>query len=326
MINHSLTFQHKSNWIQKNAVILTTSENMVLVVKELIRSVGWNMTGQAKNVEQAIQYIQTGRANLVIIDDRQDLPAISAVRELISHPLGVITPILTFLMDKNLREQNSLSKLAHLKVAPKPVTPSSFYNSFQNLIRHWDQQEMLAIRLGASKAAKTDAQTNLAIFTRLSEIASIRDLVARPLSLTQFQMGHIKEAEKTILLRIAEKPSDLGLIITLGHIYLHSAMPKLANRIFKSAYTKNQDSNLLIPDIILSALLMEDYPQCVNFLNILVNREYMPSFTSQFLGRTLFGSGLHRQSAFILGTQDNLFRKIEAQWKTSQDFSADKAG
>jgi len=326
MINHSLTFQHKTKWQEKNAVILTNSENMYIVIKDLMQRVGWTVTVQAKNIQEVFQSLLSGQANLIVIDDHQDAPSTLAVRDIIAHPLGAITPMLVFLLDKNKKEHLPISNLAPLRVGPKPLTPTSFFNAFQSLIRLWEQQEMVALRLGWAKAVKTDPPSNIAIFSRLMEIPSLRTLVSRPLALTYFKLGQVKEAEKILLTAIKEKPTDLGLVMTISHVYGNSAMEKLANRILKSAYVKNQDSNILIPDILQTAMLMGDYQQCINLLNTLINREFMPSYTSHILGRVLYGAGLHKQSAFILGNQDQIFRKIEAQWKQPSEQSLNKVG
>jgi hypothetical protein len=51
----------QNSGLQQNAVIVTTSENMFLVVKELIRQVRCNLITHTNSIEVALQYIAQGK-------------------------------------------------------------------------------------------------------------------------------------------------------------------------------------------------------------------------------------------------------------------------
>jgi hypothetical protein len=316
----------QNSGLQQNAVIVTTSENMFLVVKELIRQVRCNLITHTNSIEVALQYIASGKATLLIIDDGNEKPACSAVREIISHPIGQLTPLLVLLMDRNIKEAEPLSHLAKIKVAPKPMTSSSFPPVFRSLLRIWSTDEMIELQLATTRIRKSDLAGSCEIFESLKKSADLTPMISRAHALTLQNAGQITSAEKVLLDQIKAFPNNIGILTTLGQLYMNAAMPALADRIFKKLNEKFLGTVTFIPDLIQTGLLLNNYDQVVDQLRILIKNEYMPGTTSKLLSRTLYAAGRKKEAAYVLANLDNEFKRIEFQWTEILTSQLEKAG
>ncbi|MEI8025524.1 MAG: hypothetical protein WCI18_04165 [Pseudomonadota bacterium] len=305
---------HTEN-INYSAIVLTTSENMYLVVKEFLKHTKCSVTAQTASVQTALQHLHSGRANLLVIDDGNDTPSTAYVREITSDPIGLLTPMVVLLMDKNANETIHLSHLAKMKVTSKPLTPSTFPPSFAKLINLWSTNEMKEIRektklsLSASLADRND------MLQSLLKYPDTACLVARAIALNLHQMGKIKEAEAILLEYMRKNSHDVGLLTTLGHVYLMSAMPLIANKIFSKIHSKFNESTIAIPDLIQTHLILDEFEKTTELFRVLCKKNYMTSQTYRQLGRLLYASGRHKDASYALASQEGIYRQIEMKWK-----------
>ena len=232
----------RNTWATRGAVLISTSENMYLVIKELVRGYRWNLVAVTTNSEAALRYVYANKASVILIDDSVDNPSIASARAIMSDPIGCLVPIMCLLMDKHDRETTPLEKLGKIKVAPKPVTPTSFAPLFQGLIKLWETKQFAALRTIRNKVMKAPLETQIQGYEKLKSLTQVSHLAVRAKALTLLPAGQIKEAEKECLTLLKDRPSDLGLILTLGDIYMMASMPALANKLFSRT---SRDSPLL---------------------------------------------------------------------------------
>jgi hypothetical protein len=310
---------HESNLHTANsnytAVVLTTSENMFIIVKELLRHTKCTVMAQTASVETALQYLYTGGANFLIIDDGNESPSTAAVREITSDPIGLLTPMLVLLMDRNANETIHESHLGRIKVARKPMTPSAFPPSYSKLVNLWSAPELQEIREKTRESLNTTLSERVEILQTLLKYPEYACFVARAIALTYHRMGKIKEAEGTLLEQMKKNSHDIGLLTTLGHVYLTSAMPSIANRIFTKIHSKFNESTLAIPDLIQSHILLEEYEKTTELFRILIKKDYMPTHMARYLSRILYARGYQKEASYVLANQPNLYRQLENQWK-----------
>jgi hypothetical protein len=316
----------QNSGLQQSAVIITTSENMFLVVKELIRQVKCHLIAHTSSIEVALQYISSGKATLLIIDDGNEKPACSAVREIVSHPIGQLTPLLVLLMDRNIKEAEPLGHLAKIKVAPKPMTSSSFPPVFRTLLRIWATDEMIEVQKAAARVRKSDVAGSCEIFESLKKSVDLTPMITRAHALTLQKAGQITNAEKVLLDQIKAFPNNIGLLTTLGQLYMTAAMPSLADRIFKKLNEKFLGTVTYVPDLVQSGLLLNDYDQVVEQLRFLIKNEYMPASTNKFLSRVLYAAGRKKESSYVLAGSDGEFKKLESHWMETLTTQLEKAG
>ena len=314
---------HTDN-INYSAIVLTTSENLYLVVKELLKHTKCSVTAQTSSVQSALQYIYSGRANLIIIDDGNDTPSTAYVREIISDPIGILTPMLVMLMDKNANETIHISHLAKIKATRKPLTPSTFPPSFSKLINLWSTNEMRDIREKTKLSLTASLGDRNTIFQSLLHYPETVCLVTRAIALNLHQMGKVKEAEAILLEQMKKNSHDVGLLTTLGQVYLMSAMPQIANKIFAKIHSKFNESTIAIPDLIQSYIIMDEFEKTTELIGILCKKGYMSNHAYRLLGRILYASGRRKEASYILAKQENVYRQIETKWKETLSEAMEK--
>ena len=96
-------------------LISAISENMYLVIKELVRGYRWNLVAVTANAEAAMRYIHANKASIIIIDDTTDNPRLLLYVQL-GDPIGCLVPVMCLLMDKHDREATPLEKMGKIKV------------------------------------------------------------------------------------------------------------------------------------------------------------------------------------------------------------------
>lgn len=305
---------HTEN-INYSAIVLTTSEDMYLVVKEFLKHTKCSVRAQTASVQTALQHLYSGRANLLIIDDGNDNPSTAYVREITSDPIGLLTPMLVLLMDKNINETIHLSHLAKMKITSKPLNPSTFPPSFAKLINLWSTNEMKEIREKTKLCLKASLGDRNVLLQSLLQYPDTACLIARAIALNLHQMGKIKEAEAILLDYMRKNSQDVGLLTTLAHVYLISAMPLLANKIFAKIHSKFNESTIAIPDLIQTHLVLDEFEKTTDLFRILCKKNYMNSQTLRQLGRILHASGRLKDASYALANQEGIYRQIEIKWK-----------
>lgn len=307
----------ENTWSSRGVVLVSTSENMYLVIKGLIQVYNWNTVAVTSSPTTALDYIKSGSASIVVIDDSLDNTSISSLRTIMTDPIGCITPILCLLMDKNGGETSTIQRLGQIKVVPKPVTPASFAPLFTQLVKTWETKPLTVLRNVLTKIHHAPDDVKIKTYDKLKNIEQISHLVTRTKALTLLYNGQLKEAERECLVLLKKRPHDLGLFITLGDIYIRSAMPQVAQKLFERAAEKFSDSVLVLPDIAQSAYMSGKIERAIAALRMMYNKEYMQDKSISFLGRILYAEGRLDEAALLLGSHQLTFNDLEKTWKSA---------
>jgi hypothetical protein len=313
----------RNTWATRGAVLISTSENMYLVIKELIRGYRWNLVAVTSNAEAALRYVYANKASVVLVDDTVDNPSIASIRAIMSDPIGCLIPVMCLLMDKHDRETAPLEKLGKIKVAPKPVTPTSFTPLYTGLIKLWETKQFAALRTIRNKVIKAPLEVQIQGYEKLKSLNQIAHLAARAKALTLLKAGHVKEAEKECLTLLKDRPSDLGLILTLGDIYMAASMPFLANKLFASANNKFDGSLITLPDMVQSSFITGQHELAIECIRKMINKEYLQEKNLAFLGRLLYSEGRMEEAAILLGNNELLFKELDNTWKGAVNSNTD---
>lgn len=314
---------YKNTWATRGAVLVSTSENMYLVIKELVRGYRWNLVAVTANAEAAMRYVYANKASVIIIDDTTDNPSIASVRTIMSDPIGPLVPVMCLLMDKHDREAQPLEKLGKIKVAPKPVTPTSFTPLYTGLLKLWETKQFVALRTVRNKVINAPLDVQVQGFEKLEGLNQVAHLAIRAKALTLLKAGRVKEAEKECLNLLKDRPADLGLILTLGDIYMRAAMPALAHKLFASANNKFDGSLITLPDMVQTSYMIGKHDLAIECIRKMFNKEYLQDKNLAFLGRLLYSEGKFEEAALILGSHELIFKDLDDTWKAAVNANTD---
>lgn len=160
----------KSTWPRQAAIVVSDSPNVHMLLRELLRSYQWTVIDSTPSVERAVALVKQGQAFLVIADDTQSRPAIKLLRHLVSDPISVCTPVLSFLLESHKHETGAMSRMGRPQIVDKPLTPSKFIPGFVNLVKMWEKEPLLTLRKANYHFLAGNDGQGLRMLIKLSEI------------------------------------------------------------------------------------------------------------------------------------------------------------
>jgi tetratricopeptide (TPR) repeat protein len=268
----------------------------------------------SQSIEGAVEAVNSGRAYLIIVDDTVEEPAVSALRQLISDPICCCTPILSFLLDQHLGDAAALARMSPLEIVGKPLTPSKFLPAFKSLVQKWETWQFLTLRMGIQQYLRAGLEPGQVAMKKLVGLENILPIVAQNLSIMFRNRGELVDAEKILLHALKKNPKDLGLMLSLGDLYMNCSMPKMALRLFQGARTIYGDTMAVYPDLVQAALSLGRFQEAAEFLATMHRRDFRTSETLDFLTRVNFAEGRLAEAEKILANKTGLYRKIQATW------------
>lgn len=130
--------------------------------------------------------------------------------------------------------------------------------------------------------------------------------------------GKVKEAETTLLSALKRSPRELGTMIGLADLYMHTAMPKLAHRLLSGARQRYNQSMGVIPDLVQASLLMGDMDDAIANLQAMLKAQFMEEETSAILARILFSEGRESEAEKVLNNNRAAFKRIQSGWANAE--------
>ena len=145
----NLTNRFKNLWQKQTAVVISTSSNLHLVLRELLKPYQWSVLEPTDQPSEAIRLILDGSADLIIVDDSQQLPLARSLRLVLSTSEAVLTPVLALVADSQNHPMTILRHFGEPTILRKPLTPSRFAPAFASLIKRWEEPKHLGLRQAA---------------------------------------------------------------------------------------------------------------------------------------------------------------------------------
>lgn len=317
----------KNSWPKQAAVVISDAPNMYMILKELLRNYNWRVATTTSIVQDAIEIILSGEAFIAIIDDHNENPAFSIIRQLMASPYTCTIPTLTFSSDQNVLEQPALQRMNQPEIIEKPLTPAKFIPKFQALIKLWETTPYFLLRQSVYQILTNNEEQGIKILKVLAEKeSSVKHMAIQVLATYLFRIKHDpKSAEKLLLASLKQSNKNLANIMTLGDIYLHSSMPKLAQRLFLSAKNTLPNSYSIFPDIVQASVILSEMDLAVEHLMTMFNKNFMPSTALSFLSRIMVSEGKEDHAETTFGIKRSILTKIQSSWEDSDDLPIERA-
>ncbi len=315
----------KATWLTRSAVIVSDVDGVHRMYSQLTQRFQWNVTDTTKSLEQAIELVQTGGANLIIIDDSVTSPSGFHARALLNNTAALCTPILALLLPQRSNESLLLNKCG-FEVATKPVTPAAFLPPFGELLQRWEKPSFATLRrLGYLLNRVTHDQLLGALF-KLMEQEPIHSLCVQILALELRRIGNFKDAEQALLSSIKKDPKQDGRFLSLVDLYLHAAMPKLAHQLLTTLKNTNGISRLIAPDYVQSALMIGQLNTALECLGQLAKGANPDPTSIDFYARLLFSAGRDDEAEQLLAQSGRSFKKFQQKWLNADSSGLPAAG
>jgi hypothetical protein len=304
----------KSKWPSKQLAIISSSQNLQMHLKELLKSHGWEIAISTASIEQVIQSAEIGEISAIIVDDSSETPSANIVRVLRSNIITAVTPTISFILDSHEKEFKAIKSLGPITLIEKPLTPIKFNKAFKEMIKTWEQNSFVALRLASYQYIHRGPQVGHEAMTKLLGFNSILPMVAHTMSLYYLENNNPSDSEKILLHALKKQPKHLGLLLALGELYMHATMPHLAHKLFSIAKQNYGNSMVILSDITQAAIALNKYTEAE--LNLMEMRAHhlQEQHITEFIASIQFAEGRQDQTEKMFKTKKNKFKKYNEQW------------
>lgn len=296
-----------------------------MLLRELLRTYQWTVIDSTPSVENAVSLVRQGQAFLIIVDDTLQIASVKHIRYLLSDPVALCTPILSFLVEGHKNETTAIQRLAPIEVVEKPLTPSKFIPGFVRLVKNWEKEPLASVRRANYQVIGGNEAQGLRTLLKLTESNLVGNLCSQAFALHLRRLGRMKEAEGVLLKALKAAPRELGNIIALSDLYLNAAMPKLAYRLLNGAKQAFAQSLAVYPDLVQAALLLGHIDDAIGSLYQMHKGGFMEEETASFLARLLFAEGREAEAEKILNSNKTAFKRIQSGWTAAEQHNSNPA-
>ena len=306
----------QSTWPCKTAVLVSQNDTASNTLRQSLRQKGWELADRVPTLHQALKEIRNGGADCICVEDSPSLPAGMVLREMALDPVGLLTPVACLVSEQHLGDYNAIAKVGYTAAIQKPLTFDSFNNSFNRLIAVWERKQFVPLRtrmrplLHSSDGLKTFATKAI----KMMALDEISPLVAPALAQIYFRNQRLKEAETILLGQIKKGGNNLLSIIVLGHIYMHSAMPHLAHRLFQNVQQQFRGCLFILADLAQAKLMNEELEEAALLLKRMAYFGYMGEQTEEALCKLYLAMNDSTSAKSSLKSRPGLFRKFAGSW------------
>ena len=298
---------------RKNALIVGAESNLHSIIKNLINTYDWNIEFPSCSAEQAIGYLNETKVNALIILDSPAVPAAESVRILRRDLRAIITPTMCILGNISKAEQDLFSKIHRLEVVCKPITTSTFYPIFKQMIKTWELPAMRALQQYVSKSNNDNRDVTIQILTKLLEVPETSALACMTLLHLHGQAGNYLEAETMLVATFKKSPSSPALLAICGWFYLDAKIPAHALRFLEKIKQLAPRATLLNLDIASANIATGNYDAALLALLDWDTANTGNELVPNYIARLALATG-RQNSLSASELSPLLLRKVSEQW------------
>jgi thioredoxin-like negative regulator of GroEL len=310
----SLPNAKKSSWPDMTATVASTSENITLVLREIVKNSGWRVSNNTGYLDAALGELQHGYASLLIIDESPDLTGPEAVHTLISHPVGRLTPCLVILAEFSRMEAMYYKSVLGVMPVVKPLTPSKFLPAFDDLKRQWENPIFTIARKCAAAMTKGDFESVKPVLLKMTTVPTIEVYAATALSQIYLSEHKFKDAETILLQTFKRSPKSMGLLLSLARFYISAQMPHNALRFLERLKTSCNGTTLFAFDIALTALTLGKVDMALEHLTEWHRQHPGCQHVVQNIAKLLVAEGRAEDLEELLELNKALSKRIVDRW------------
>jgi len=311
-------------WPKKSAIVVSDSPNLHMLIREMMRSYQWTVIDTLPSISKAAAAVNEGMANLIVIDDTVESPAIGHLRYLLSNTVTVTTPCILFMRESSDEDLEAIKSMGRPAILQKPLTPSKFIPAFSNLIKLFETPDYKSLRQAGYHLRNQRSVEGFKVLLKCRENPQSTHLATQALAILLRQANKIKEAEK-MLIECLRVKRDIGTVLSLSELYMHASMPSLVHRLLLGAAKTFSDPICLYPDLMQAAIMMGRTKNAIQYLYHMRDKNFMPEATNAFLARLLYSEGREVDAEGILNNNKAIFSKLQESWTRAEADKIDLA-
>jgi tetratricopeptide (TPR) repeat protein len=299
--------------VRKTALMIGAESNLHLIIKNLVKTYGWNIDVPSCSPQQGLRYLHNTKANALIIVDSPAFPAAESIRYLRRDLLAIVTPTMCILGDVGKVERELYAQIHRLQVAAKPITTSNFFPIFNQMIKVWEQPALRALQQCVSRLTKDNLEVTIQILTKLLQVPETTPFACMSLSLLHCKAGNYLAAESMLIAALKNSPSNVAVWAICAWFYMDVKIPAQALLFLGKLKQFAPSATLLNLDIASASIAAG---KCDDALIALIDWNHANSGNDavpNFIARLALATG--RQSSLSSEEVSSvLVRKVSEQW------------
>ena len=301
-------------WSQADVIVLSDETNLSLIIRELLKSLDWRIVLTTESPALAVEQLEIGLANCLIVIDSTSLSAAELLRSLYKNTTARLTPTLV-LASENLRHDLLVyEKIFRTHIATKPLTPNTFLPAFKQMLRTWEVPAMAALRKLSPFHLDGKTSAKLDILRKLRA-----DPIALPITLQAevsvlLNQGKMAEAESQILESFKKLPSHPNLMAQLAWFYLTVKMPDQSIRYLKKLKAMAMTSSIFDLDLAAAHLAKSELNEAIPYLIAWKNTHPTNQLIDGQIARILVAQG-QTDLSDTYGIPKGIMRKASEMWE-----------
>ncbi|MCX6105814.1 MAG: hypothetical protein NTY08_08305 [Proteobacteria bacterium] len=307
----------KSSWLTQSAIVISEVDSVHMMYSQLTQKAHWKVVETTNSPVHAMQQVRNGVVNLVLIDDSVMKPSSFYVRQFITDPQMLCTPMLAFSLADRSIDAAALMKLG-CEVVTKPITPATFWPKFNELIRRWESPTHTTLRKLSYLHTKVADEQLLPTLTKLMAEQEVQHLCAQYIAIKLRRQNRFKEAEQILLSAIKKAPKQLSTVLALVDLYFQAGAPKIAYQVLTSARNTNGATRVVVPDLAQAAIMLGRIDEAIDILHQITKTENPDPLSIDFLSRLLYAAGRDNEAEQLLNRISKSFKKFQSAWLNAE--------
>jgi hypothetical protein len=280
-----------NHWSEKTVGMVCDEKGLLLIFKELLRLKSWQIANVFVKVDELLELRLTNRVSSFIIVDSPTLPATEILRVLFKNPRARLTPTLVLCSSSNQTDLIIYEKIFHVTPCPKPLTANNFNTAFAQMISHWEQPPMAALRKVASLVDEGNQSQKIEILERLMSNHLAMPLALSAVTQLLLSLNMFKEAESKLLEQCKLHIKNPAMLALCAWFYLSNRMPTQAVRFLEKLKTIAPTSTLLNLDLATAYISSGELSLAIQVLHDWGRRNQGNPQLENFLAKLLIADG-----------------------------------
>ncbi len=308
-MNNINTAPHKMN-----VCILSAQNNLSMMLKELARSMNMNVVGTLRTTTEIIKCVTNNMIDVVIIDDEESLPSVSAIRQIYSYPSASLTHMLVFVNEAHKEEREILKNIPLTTTLDKPLTPTKFHQSVKTIQRQIESPTGKIIRKIKYEIINNNHETTVKMIQKVINLPSIANTITPTYANYFKKLNKPKSAESVLLNGLKYNSLNAGIIFSLTELYLEHSSPKLAVKLLEKAKFNYGHSKAILYDLAQAYMLLDRSDKCIMLLKKLIKDNYNTEECKISLAKLHFTRDEISSAKTTLAHNKNSFYKLKKSW------------
>jgi DNA-binding response OmpR family regulator len=302
-------------WPNKDVLLVCEDSNYFSIIREILRPLKWTVQLPTTNAQTTREKILSNTFGAIVIVDSGKLPATEILRMIFQSDRGRLCPILVLTQFTESSDRQLFQKIFNVTISTKPIIPIKFMAAFKEMLLHWEQPAMHALRQLATIPPGHNTDTlKVSILEKLATDGNAAPVAIQAMMVIMTNQHLYREAEKKLLEYFRTWPGNVAVLAECAWFYLDSRAPHYALKFLNKLKQIAPSSCILNLDLACAHIACGHLDQAI---------EALQEWNLRFPGNTAVESNIARlaiaegkNSAELFGVPHPIIKRANEAWES----------